>query len=369
MNLWKLTVMAALAAVGCREVPENSLSFDDVVYVEDNCPPVIELAGGDTLSIPVLGVNDFVIEDSLLIVSNRDNSGRVTVLEMDGTVLGRFLRTGRGPGEIVDFPGVSFVHFSTAENGHLEATWSNYTGEVTVWDVTASLQSGQSALVSRNLNLEDSPWLLDVLPLPDGECLIILAGSDRNSIKRCVLSLDGNTKVTSPLERLNKAIVKKDTQSGTGMVAGSGEMVAFTVPGFNHISGNYAYEPVRGLVIEAEKTRNTINIFSPDGGYARTVCTYGDSPDDISSIDGNTVDECMTMRPKAYQDFFTALHWNMKAKEKRIRIYSYEGQALAEIPVPAGVSGYGFDPENGYLYLLDTDNECLVRYSYLLSKM
>ena len=116
-----MSVMAAGAAMmlmvtGCgdvRKVPENSLAFEDVVYVEDEYPVTWELVQGDTLNLPVLGVSDFVIKDSLLIVSNNDNAGRVTVLSVDGrTVYGKFLRMGRGPGEIVSFNGVSSVQFS-----------------------------------------------------------------------------------------------------------------------------------------------------------------------------------------------------------------------------------------------------------------
>lgn len=88
-----------LMVTGCgdgRMVPENSLAFEDVVYVEDGYPVTWELAQGDTLDLPVLGVSDFVVKDSLLIVSNNDNAGQVTVLSLDGrTVYGKFLRIGR----------------------------------------------------------------------------------------------------------------------------------------------------------------------------------------------------------------------------------------------------------------------------------
>ena len=135
--LIKPTLLAALAVTltaGCRKVPANSLSFDDVVYAEDANPVMHELTGGDTLDIPVLGVNDFVTVDSLLIVSTNDNSGHVTVLSLDGrTVSGNFLREGRGPGEVTNFTGVSNIHFLTGENGHLTAKWKN-AQNIIVWD-------------------------------------------------------------------------------------------------------------------------------------------------------------------------------------------------------------------------------------------
>ena len=198
-------VMAAGAAMmlmvtGCgdgRKVPENSLAFEDVVYVEDGYPVTWELTEGDTMDLPVLGVSDFVVKDSLLIVSNNDNAGRVTVLSLDGTtVYGKFLRIGRGPGEIVSFNGVSSVQFSYKEDGHLTACWTDYAGNLMEWDVTASIENGRTELASRSLELQDSPWLLSAVPLDGQEYLIVHAGADRSSINRFILTSDGERRTT-----------------------------------------------------------------------------------------------------------------------------------------------------------------------------
>ena len=234
-----------LMVTGCsdgRKVPENSLAFEDVVYVEDEYPVTWELSHGDTLDLPVLGVSDFVVKDSLLIVSNNDNAGRVTVLSVDGrTVYGKFLRMGRGPGEIVSFNGVSSVQFSYKEDGHLTACWTDYAGNLMEWDVTASIKNGRTELASRSLELQDSPWLLSAVPLGGQEYLVVHVGADRNSINRFILTSDGERRTTPPLDRLNSAAVKAEPESGSGRVVGSGNMVSFSVPGFNLINGSHAY--------------------------------------------------------------------------------------------------------------------------------
>lgn len=360
--LIKLTLLAALAVTltaGCRKVPANSLSFDDVVYAEDANPVMHELTGGDTLDIPVLGVNDFVTVDSLLIVSTNDNSGHVTVLSLDGrTVFGNFLREGRGPGEVTNFTGVSNIHFLTGENGHLTAKWKN-AQNIIVWDITESIQSGKPAVTSGSLNLDGSKLLLQVLPLPGNEYLVAQAGSDFNSIERAVLSPDGNMRITPPLERLNRVNAGKDMAPGTGDGTGTGTVM---IPGFNFLNGSYVYCPERGLVIEAERARNSINIFSLDGKTARTVCTYGEQIEDISSLGEWKGDDHLTLYPKAYSGFFSTMHWLVKQQKKYIRLYSYEGVPLAEIPIPHSTSRYSLDPENGHLYLLEPDSETIIRY-------
>ena len=345
-----MSVMAAgavmmLMVTGCgdgRKVPENSLAFEDVVYVEDEYPVTWELSHGDTLDLPVLGVSDFVVKDSLLIVSNNDNAGRVTVLSVDGrTVYGKFLRMGRGPGEIVSFNGVSSVQFSHKENGHLTAFWTDYAGNLIEWDVTASIESGQTELTSRSLELQDSPWLLDAVPLDGQEYLIVHAGADRNSINRFILSSDGERRTTLQLDRLNSATVKAEPESGSGSVVGSGNMVSFSVPGF---------------------TLNTMNIFSADGTYARTVCTYGDRVDDISSVEYDS-DARLALRPKTYPDFISVLHWLREPEVKQyVRLFSYEGEPLAGIPLPKGGIFYDMDIPGGCLYVLISGLELLIRY-------
>ncbi len=365
-----ILVMAAGAAMmlmvtGCgdvRKVPDNSLAFDDVVYVEDEYPVTWELTEGDTLDIPVLGVSDFVIKDSLLIVSNNDNAGRVSVLSLDGkTVLGKFLREGRGPGEIVSFNGVSMTQFSHRD-GHLTACWTDYAGTLTEWDVTASLKDGLSEVTTRDLELDGSSMLLKALPIGDSEYLVAAAGEDRNTIKRFVLSQNGKTEVTPPLERLNRAEVRSTAQA-SGSVVGSGNMVTFSVPGFNSISGSYAYSPERGLVVEAERTRNSLSIFSIDGDYARTVCLYGKSIDDVSDVDVGNDRERLTLRPKAFPGFISALHWLREPEvELYVRLYGYDGEPLAEIPLPKGCIFYDFDISGGCLYVLVSGQELLIRY-------
>lgn len=355
-----------LMVTGCgdgRKVPENSLAFEDVVYVEDGYPVTWELAQGDTLDLPVLGVSDFVVKDSLLIVSNNDNAGRVTVLSLDGTtVYGKFLRIGRGPGEIVSFNGVSSVQFSHKENGHLTASWTDYAGNLMEWDVTASLESGQTEVTSRSLELQDSPLLLDAVPLEGQEYLIVHAGADRNSINRFILTSDGERRTTPPLARLNSATVKAEPESGSGRVVGSGNMVSFSVPGFNLINGSYAYESSRGLIVEAERTLNTMNIFSADGTYARTVCTYGDRVDDVSSVEHDS-DARLALRPKTYPDFISVLHWFREPEVKQyVRLFSYEGEPLAGIPLPKGGIFYDMDIPGGCLYVLISGQELLIRY-------
>lgn len=374
-NLHRLTFLALTLIMisGCSNVPENSLSFDDIVYTGEQFPTTYTPADADTLKIPVPGVMNFAVADSLLLVSNNDNSSRVTVLSLDGTtVMGRFLRTGRGPEEVIGFPGIGNVALSTGEDGHLLATWDNRIGKMITWDITASLDSGQTAMTDRSLTPSVSKLLLDILPLKDNEYLLAQGGDDKNTIKRFVLSPDDSTRVTPPLERLNRVIVDKDMEPETGYMQNTDKEITLVTPNFNYINASYVYNSERGLIIEVERARNTINIFTLDGKSARTICTFGDLPEDVSTLEKKDLNERLTMRPKAYPDFFSVLHWNRLDETKYIWMFNYDGEALAVIPVSNEVTYYDIDPAGKCLYLLEPDNELLLRYDindYLGSKI
>lgn len=102
-----VVILSFLTTAACRRIPVNSLSFDDVVYADGSEPEIWTLADGDTLSVPVIGVRAFSIADSMLVVSTNDNTGYVTVLDLDSlNVMGRFIKTGVDPVRFCHFPGL-----------------------------------------------------------------------------------------------------------------------------------------------------------------------------------------------------------------------------------------------------------------------
>ena len=48
--------------------------------------------------------------------------------------------------------------------------------------------------------------------------------------------------------------------------------------------------------------------------------------------------------------------------ELYVRLYGYDGEPLAEIPLPKGCIFYDFDISGGCLYVLVSGQELLIRY-------
>ena len=83
---------------------------------------------------------------------------------------------------------------------------------------------------------------------------------------------------------------------------------------------------------------------------------------DVSSVE-NYSDARLALRPKTYPDFISVLHWLREPEVKQyVRLFGYEGEPLAEIPLPEGGIFYDMDIPGGCLYVLISGQELLIRY-------
>ena len=114
-------------------------------------------------------------------------------------------------------------------------------------------------------------------------------------------------------------------------------------------------------MIESARELTTICIYSPDGSFARTVCTFGDTVDDIKAVQG--MDRGRTsMRLKMYDDFFAVVHFFRDEGRKYVRLFSYDGRPLAQIEIPVDVFSFDFDTRTGTFYTMDQKTEVILRH-------
>ena len=89
--------------------------------------------------------------------------------------------------------------------------------------------------------------------------------------------------------------------------------------------------------------------------------------DDVSSVEYGS-DARLALRPKTHPDFISVLHWLREPEVKQyVRLFSYDGEPLAEIPLPEGGIFYDMDIPGGCLYVLISGvlisgQELLIRY-------
>ena len=264
----------------------------------------------------------------------------------------------RGPGELTETVYVDNIKFYN-DSGHTVGLWFPLNGihELRRFDLTESLRTGKTVLEIFKLGLDGSTWLSDAVPMPDSRLLVYLSGRERKSISRFILSQDGKTSVTDPMERLNRAeVTVYDEEVGRGQGG-----VRFVSLSLNTLGTFNGYCASRDLVIESARELNTICIYSPDGSFARTVCTFGDTVDDIKAVQG--MDRGRTsMRLKMYDDFFAVVHFFRDEGRKYVRLFSYDGRPLAQIEIPVDVFSFDFDTRTGTFYTMDQKTEVILRH-------
>lgn len=78
-----------------------------VADVLDTFPCTVELNGRDTVIAQLLAPSDIIVTDSLLIVGEPQANPMVSLYDLSGRCLSRFLQKGRGPGETLNLMRVS----------------------------------------------------------------------------------------------------------------------------------------------------------------------------------------------------------------------------------------------------------------------
>lgn len=361
LAVWVSAVLLMTVSCGREErvIPANSLSFDDVSYIDDVFPIEYELAEGEPVDLGILGIDNMYLYDTLMFFNTPDKSGGVSVVSSSShKELGKFFRTGRGPGEVAFPPFVNNFQMYR-KDGHLFASAINITGTgMYDFDVTASLDAGETVFEKIDSIAEDS-FTLKVFRIDSSRFFVCEAGEDRNTLSRYITGPDRKEHVPVPLQRLNSARVTKGEPQNQQTEDGK---ISFVIPNFNILSGDIKYSPSRGLIVEVSRELNSINIYSPDGKYMKTICAVGRSIDNIEQAQ-NAEPVFRSSKLSLYPDFFAVIYKFLEEDKGYIRIFSYEGDALAQIGIPSGVNSFGFDIRNGSLYTLESSTETLMRYA------
>ena len=86
-----------------------------VADVLDTFPCTVELNGRDTVIAQLLAPSDIIVSDSLLIVGEPQANPMVSLYDLSGRCLSRFLQKGRGPGETLNLMRVSLYSPSSIQ--------------------------------------------------------------------------------------------------------------------------------------------------------------------------------------------------------------------------------------------------------------
>lgn len=345
----RIKILAAGAAVlmgyGCSSDPAANMAFDDVEYVT-SFPEVIELGRGRDIEIEKPGILDICLYDTLMFVSAPDPEGLVSVYSMpEIKEKGKLFHKGNGPGELLSQPFFGSMDI-IGDGPDAKALISDGKGHLLGWNILESAGDPEICVVKDDIPMGTfySRYVNDSTFL----CRIVNPGRD-GQIR--YLDVNGCKVVTPSMERLNKSVIP---------VKGDGYL-------FNILSSFAGYDPAHGMVVEASLMLNTINMYTLDGKFEKTIC-IGKRLDDVEEIFNAGFRELTTTftRLNLYPDFFAVMYSGIKENSPagallrplpKIYIFDWTGSPVAEIRIPEAAQTFELDLENGRMYTLDSESE------------
>lgn len=341
-NKIRLVLLSLIAISGCRTGAAPEMVFDDILCVR-SFPQSYTLSRPEVLDISLPGMLDICLyDDSHLLVSAPTQDGLVSVYNLtDGSREFSCFNLGNGPGELLKTPFFASIGrkqdclLMHDSRGHLLG-WRKSGSDAEITVVIDSLPS----LLYYAVYVNDSTAL----------CRTIKPGG--TGLKR-FLYMNGENSVTSSMEKLNFA----------------------SIPGghpylFNLMSSFVGYDSSRGIVVEASLLLNTINMYTLDGSFERTIC-LGKKPDSIEDLYHRGelfLTETFT-RIRLFDDYFAVMYSGerdkrtfISARNPKIYFFNWDGTPRMEFKLHESAATFELDVNNGLLYTLDRDDELIRRY-------
>ena len=337
------------SACGGSNDASNRMTFDEVTQI-DSFPQELQLKGEAVRDFDKPGATSFMLVDSLMVVSSNSGSGFWTFYELDGfRELGSFLLQGNGPDEFLFCPPL-YQASVRHRQGETFLVFKNQRriGEIVEMNVSETLETGKASL--RVVNDSIPHTVFEFCLIDDATLFCREVDFSRTRQERYVLS-DGEKTETAPLAVLNQAHIKRDED-------------------INILSAILGYSPEQQRIVEAPVMLNTLNLYSLDGTFTRSVC-YGKKADRIDDIQGKMralrrdTFTCPRVYGKGFGVFYSDIPASMFGKSKKapmLLFFDWDGNPLARLALDRHATSFDIDFRTGTLYAFDTDDESMYRY-------
>ena len=358
-NMKKITLafVCLICGVSCMTSPtlknasggSNNMAFDSVRFVHE-FPIHYQVSEGTEANTGLIGLRDFTIHDSLMIVMTTNPDGYWAFLSMpDFKILGRFLRKGNGPNEFLMPPYVSHATIYKEHDRLYMIILNQIKRCLLRMDIDSSIDAKKLTIEPLNDSLPRS--LFGFAYINDTTYFCRTITNDETQQIRFFLE-NNKKRIPAYLERLNNARVRRGAD-------------------FNYLSSIIKYNLKEQMVVETSSTLNHINLYSFDGSKTRTICV-GKKLDNIDELQAlpNWKMPYSYMNLRVYPHFFGALFLGETKKTfqtkrvhmPKIQLFDWNGDPLAEILLDRQATSFDIDFVNGNLYILDGQTEEFYRY-------
>ena len=348
-----VVLFAAIILVNCRQEPKSSSDYmilDEVEYVK-KFPQTFSLGNGMMPKIDIIGIQNFVIYDSIMIVSTNDKDGLWSFVSLpDYNLLGSLLTKGNGPFEFIQPPSVGGEMKLLKENNQLMAYIQDFQkGRIFRLNIDKSLKAKELdiSVVTDSI----PPFLFNLVIIDSTDFFCKEINNDQTQQLRYIVE---NKKRTTPavLQKLNQASIRKGED-------------------FNILSTSTKMNYENNLIVEMPIGLNYMNLYSLDGSFGKTIC-IGKELDNIDKIQDKKVgDRIYTYADlRVFPDFWGVVSINEDIKTYQtgrkklpsILLFDWQGAPLAELKLKHFITSFDIDLKNGDLYTFDAHSDELYKY-------
>jgi len=333
-------ITGILAACETRQY----FAFDDVVQVRDfNIKYFAAIP--DTIITDAVALQGIKVFNNCFLVSSAGSTGCITAFDKDGGRISTpFLKIGRGPGEVLYRPFLSWCSFLDASG---KACLYDFKGNYVEYDIEESM-SGRPFFT----------YLAESLPVSHGACYFMVGDSlllckksndSRDGFTRSILDFRGNESALNACKYLD----------------------SFSSTESNVLSTLVISNIHRGMVAELCSRLSAVHIYSLDDDLCRTLFS-GKKPEDIRVIERLDPEDIRKMYydAHAYEDFFAGLYLNSRFEDLDkntfsppvIHFFGWDGKPLATLSLSVRALFFDIDLDEKYLCVIDADNENILRY-------
>jgi len=341
-----VVVMICLFAAACNTNRYFVLN-DQLEYVT-SFPITAEVTSTpEVLATDAIAIQGIRVFDDYLLISCADSTGCLAVYDKDGKRKAKsFLRVGRGPGEVLYRPFLSWCSFFNVE-GHNHLGIYDYKGNYIDYDIDESISSGSSyRSVFESLSMAQGARYFMT---GDGTLVCRKVSEMGNGYIRSIIDKDGKEYVNSPMSVLNR----------------------FTSEEYNVLSTMIIADSSRGMLAELGSRLNIIHIYSLSGDFCKTI-SIGEKLENIQEVEKLSDEDMRKVYydARAYDDVFVALYLNTTFQELDedayappvLQFFGWDGTPLASVALPIRTLSFDVDFNDQKLYLVDAVTEELLRY-------
>jgi len=339
-------VMISFVIGACGK--QEHFAFKEHVYVSE-FPQTCTIENPEVIEIDAIGVNGLKCVRDYLLVSTFNPEGTLAAFTKDGKPVSEpFLKVGRGPGEVLFPPYMSWIDFHD-DGKTVFAGMYNQKGAYIDYDILKSIEDEVASwtCVMDSLSMESGARYMRC-----GQETLICRKScpQKTGYERFLLDKFGNKTSNTSMEYLN-SISSTD---------------------HNILSTLILSSPDGKNIAELGSRINVVHVYSVSDDFQKTL-VIGDWLKPIKELEKQEEEDMLKYfyDAKAYDSFFAALYLGCKISEldngtfpyPTIYIFDWAGKPLAEIKLPVQTLCFEVDAAEKDLYIVDYETERIFRYN------